>query len=437
VRAEEERLFGAGVDLASISQATAVVVVDGVTDSGPWAHPVWALCRGLAALGFGRVELSGAEEYFPAFSLLMQGIDFQHLPAGVTSLYESERAPGSEIVLYLGSDPPSREACLQGALARSSSFAAIEWGSCWVEMTSSLRDPNADVAFDLASHEEPVAPVARIAAGLALQRALAIAGQLRSVAAPDAHVSFDAAAETRSHAPGAASWPPPRLENVRLDTIGAGAIGSNFLESFAPLLGRGCELRIYDFDDVESANLATQSAFCSGDVGEPKADVMAQRLAPLCHPSLNIKPVQARYEESAHSFSRPSLRSVCVDTWAARKDCNDRSLADGVPLVEAGCSPLAAQVRSYLPGATACLEHRIQSLAQRAADERDRASCAQEQVFTLPGTSMICGGLLAVEALRTLQPERFGPPSPGTIAYDARVASRFGVTDLRAPCVHR
>jgi molybdopterin/thiamine biosynthesis adenylyltransferase len=436
VRAEEDRLLGAGVDVASISEATAVVVVDGMTGNGPWAHPAWALCRGLGALGFGGVELRGAEEYLPAFSFLMQGVPFRHLPAGLPGVYESERAAGSEVVLYLGSDPLSREACLKYATERSSSFVSIGWGRSWVEMSSSPRVPPSSLSFHLASDEGPVAPVVRIAAGLALQETLILVGQLRSVAPPDARVSIDAAAETRSYEPGGAGWPSPLIENVNVDAIGSGAVGTNFLESFAPLLGHGCELRIFDFDEVGPENLATQAAFCAKDVGKPKAQAMAEKLAPLCDPSVDLTPVQARYEERAHNFSRPSLRIVCPDSWAAREHCNDRSLTDGVPLVEAGCSPLAAQVRSYLPGVTACLEHRIQNLPQRAATEQDHAACSQEQAFTLPGTSMICGGLLAAEALRTLHPERFGPPSLGTIGYDARFGRRFGVVDVRAACSH-
>jgi molybdopterin/thiamine biosynthesis adenylyltransferase len=143
-----------------------------------------------------------------------------------------------------------------------------------------------------------------------------------------------------------------------------------------------------------------------------------------------------RHEERPSTFSRPSLRVACPDTFAARKRLNDCSLADGVPLVEGGSSPLAAQQRTYLPGRTACLEHRIPRLSERAASERDRASCAAEQAFTLPGTNMICAGILATETLRALQPEDYGWPSTGTIVYDARFPERFGLVEMRPACIH-
>lgn len=436
MRAGEERLFQAGVDIASISEARVVVIVDGLTSGAPWAHPAWALCRGLGALGFGSIELWGGEEYRPAFSLLMEGVAFRHQPAGFADSHGSERAAATEIVLYLGSDPLTRESCLDYATERSSRFLSIRWGSSWVEMVSATPDSASDTMLDLVGDVEPISPVSRIAAGLALQETLVLVGQLDSVAPRDARVSFDAASETRSCEPGGEGWPPPRIESAIVEVIGAGAVGTNLLESFAPLLGPGCELRIFDFDEVGPENLATQATFSAEDTGRPKAEVMAEKIAPLCDPSLDLRPVPMRYEERPHTLSRPCLRVACPDTFAARKHCNDRSLADGVPLVEAGCAPLVAQVRSYLPRVTACLEHRIRNLPQRAATEQDRAACSHEQAFTLPGTSMICGGLLATEALRTLDPDCFGLPSRGTIGYDARFGRRFGVVDVQPACNH-
>jgi molybdopterin/thiamine biosynthesis adenylyltransferase len=171
-------------------------------------------------------------------------------------------------------------------------------------------------------------------------------------------------------------------------------------------------------------------------MGLPKAAVMAEKLAPLCDPALDLRPMVMRYEERPPTLAAPSLRVACPDSFAARKHANDCSLADGVPLAEAGSSPLAAQERTYLPGRTACIQHRIPNLSERAASERDRASCSAEHAFTLPGTNMICAGILAAEALRALQPETFGWPSAGTVVYDAHFPERFGVSDVRPACFH-
>jgi molybdopterin/thiamine biosynthesis adenylyltransferase len=435
---KEARLIAAGADVLTISEATAVVTVDGIPGCAPWEHPAWALCRALGALGFGRVELHGGEEHSFEFSQLMDGVVFRHTPAEWMGGLASPRSQGQEIIVHLGSDPLSRECWLESARERRSGFVGIRWGSSWLEMASLPFEATSgeESLLDPVSDENPIPPLARILAGLALQEALNVVGQLDEAVPPEARVTFDAASEKRSLETEAREWTAIPIENQVVEVIGAGAVGTNFLESFAPMLGRGCELRIFDFDRVGPENLATQAAFSAEDIGRPKAEVMSEKLAKICDAALALRPVVTRYEDRSRALSTPTLRVACPDTFAARKYCNDRSLADGIPLVEAGCSPLAAQVRSYLPGHTACLEHRIRNLPLRAASEQDRAACALEQAFTLPGTSMICGGLLAAEALRTLDPEHFGRPSRGTIAYDARFGRRFGVLDERPACSH-
>jgi molybdopterin/thiamine biosynthesis adenylyltransferase len=439
----EARVEQAGADILSISETEVLLVTDDLLPGEPWHHPVWPLCRALGALGFGCVHLRGAEAFRYDFSLLMQGFPFAQESALRLDRGLPEETPSCEIVLHFGSDPDLQDACARLARSRSSHFASLSWGSTWVVMESLaavLGDASVRGANSMPGampEEDAPTPVARIAAGLALQEALIVAGQLEAAAPPDPLVSFDAAAETRSHGGQAPAWPPVCIESSIIELIGAGAVGTHFLETFGPILGPGCELRIFDFDDVGLENLALQAAFSPEDVGRPKATVMAEKLAPMCHPALDLRPMAMRYEERPPTLSRPSLRVACPDSFAARKQANDCSIADGVPLVEAGSSPLASQERTYLPGRTACLEHRIPRLSERAASERERASCAADQAFTLPGTNMVCAGILAAEALRALQPEKFGWPSTGTVVYDAHFPERFGLIDDRPPCSHR
>jgi len=428
----QDRVGQAGADILRISETAVLVVVDEADLGEPWFHPAWVLCRALGALGFGFIHLRGAEAFGEDFSLLMEGFPFaRHGPP-------LEEAPPFDMVLHLGSDPDSRNACAGLALSRSARFTSVSWGSNWVAMQSLegiLQGASLIDGEDFVG-EEPIAPIARIAAGLALQEALNFAGQLEAAAPPGSLISFDAATETRMRQQNGPPWPEAYLEDRILDVIGAGAVGTHLLESIAPMLGPGCELRIVDFDVVGPENLAIQPAFSAVDVGRPKAIVMAEKLAPFCDPELYIRPMVMRYQDRPSGLAAPSLRVACPDTFAARKYANDCSIDDGIPLVEAGSAPLVAQQRSYLPGRTACLQHRIPNLADRAADERDPASCSRDRAFTLPGTSLVCGGILAVETLRALQPEEFGWPSPGTIVYDAHFPARFGVIDPRNPCFH-
>jgi molybdopterin/thiamine biosynthesis adenylyltransferase len=427
-----DRVGQAGADVLRISETVVLVAVDDVDFGEPRFHPAWALCRALGALGFGFVHLRGAGGFGEEFSLLMEGFPFTQDDSPLKS------APPCDMVLHLGSDPDSREAWARLALSRSSRFTSLCWGATWVAMHSLagiLRSAEApDRTHGVA--EDPLEAIARVTSGLALQEALIFAGQLEAAAPPAPLISFDAASETRRRA-GGSQWPEVCIEDQILEVMGAGAVGTHLLESLAPMLGPGCELRIVDFDVVGPENLAIQPVFSADDVGRPKAAVMAEKLAPICDPELSLRPLVMRYQDRPPALSAPSLRIACPDSFAARKYANDCALADGVPLVEAGSAPLVAQQRSYLPGRTACLQHRIPNLAERAANERDRASCWQDRAFTLPGTSMVCGGILAAETLRALQPEGFGWPSTGTIVYDARFPERFGVIDLRPPCLHQ
>jgi len=428
----QDRVGQAGADILRISETVVLVAVDEIDLREPWFHPAWTLCRALGALGIGFVHLRGAEAFGEDFSLLMEGLPF----AQDDSLLE--QTPSCDMVLHLGSDPDSRDACARLAASRSSQFAAVSWGSDWVSMQSleGILQCAPALGRSTGVGQEPLAPIARIAAGLALQEALIFAGQLAAAAPPAPLIQFDAAAETRTQQEDGSPWPDACIENKILEVMGAGAVGTHLLESIAPMLGPGCELRIVDFDVVGPENLAIQPAFLAEDVGRPKATVMAEKLAPFCDPGLHIRPLVMRYQDRPSALSTPSLRVACPDSFAARKYANDCSVADGVPLVEAGSAPLVAQQRSYLPGRTACLQHRIPNLSARAADEQDRASCSQDRAFTLPGTSMVCGGILAAEALRALEPEDFGYPSPGTVVYDAHFPQRFGVIEIRPPCFH-
>jgi molybdopterin/thiamine biosynthesis adenylyltransferase len=220
-----------------------------------------------------------------------------------------------------------------------------------------------------------------------------------------------------------------------IDVVGAGGLGVHLLESLISCLDSTCELRIFDPDVVAEENLAMQIAYTESDIGAPKALVMAKHLG-LQSPRTRIRPYVERYEQRPRERTPPTLRIACVDSFASRKALNDMALADGIPLAEAGSAPWAAQQRTYLPGRTACLEHRIRNLSRKAATEKESQGCAQNPALTLPGTNMVIGGILAAESLRALQPESFGCPSDGTITYDVRAPARFGIVDSRQACEH-
>jgi hypothetical protein len=334
-----DRVAQAGADVLGIAQTSVWVVVEGPALGVSRAHPAWALCRGLGATGFGGIHLRGGEDHSDELSLLLQDVGFTQGAALGPGHVLADDAPACDILLHLGSEGGSRDLCAGFAAASSARFASLSWAGTSVAMTSGsevsggVATPEPGDGIDL----EPLAPIGRIAAGLALQEALIFAGQLRPAALPDPEVSFDAAAESRTCQVDAPLWPPVRIEDSIIEVIGAGAVGTNLLESLAPLLGPGCELRIVDFDEVGPENVAVQPAFSVEDVGRPKATAMAEKLAPLCDPALDIRPMVMRCEDRPRTLGRPSLRIACPDRFAVRKHLNDCASRRSEPRCGAIC----------------------------------------------------------------------------------------------------
>ncbi len=433
----EDRVLQTGADILSITEATVLLAVGDCAAGPTWRHPVWALCRGLAALGFGAVHLRAPQGYYEALAPLMEGAWFVPEASGDPARSEDDAA--YDVVLHLDDGPEPMPRSDEIGQPRPAYTGSLAWGETWVSLrtASGSSDDCSPRGVDAASGQQPLPPIARIAAGLGLQEAIIAAGQLRAAADANPVVAFDSTTETRAHGGPQAPWPPVWVEGARIDVVGAGAVGSHLLESLAPLLGANCELRIFDPDVVNPENLGVCPTYTIEAIGRPKVEAMTDNLQAICDPQLDVRPFAMRYEDRPQSLAPPSLRIAAPDSFSARKYLNDASIADGIPLVEAGCSPLTAQQRSYLPGRTSCLEHRMVSLSSRAAAERDRASCSLERALTLPGVSMIAGGIMALEALRALEPQLFGWPAQGTVVYDVRFPERFGMIDARSPCAHR
>ncbi|MBI4718245.1 MAG: ThiF family adenylyltransferase [Planctomycetes bacterium] len=432
-----DRIRAAGADVRRIADAVVLVKIDDVPAERLWRHPAWPLCRGLAAVGFGGVHLRGAIDYFDGLTDLPRGTRITQEPGLWLPETAEHLAPEADIVVDATNDPASKDLCAKLSAARSSHYLSLTWGRAWVGMA--YRSP-AGVASTAAggarpTAAEPLLPFARVAAGMALQEALILAGRVELASPPNALITHDAAAESASGTDGDDTSPDVQKDGAIVDVIGCGGIGVHFLEAFAPLLGRG-QLRLFDPDVAGGENLPAQIAYADSDVGRPKVQAMAERLAARCNPLLVIRPFPSRYQDRPGDLTPPALRVCCPDNWATRKYVNDLALADGIALIDGGSSPLAAQVRIYNPGRTPCLEHQVPNLAAKAAQERAGDSCAMSPAPTLPGTNMICGGLMAWEALRALAPEHDKRPVAGTILYDARFPERFGKSGPRSPCVH-
>jgi molybdopterin/thiamine biosynthesis adenylyltransferase len=431
-----DRIREGGVNVSQLQAKNVVIKVEDIPDQQLQSHPLTALCRAIGRLGVQSLQVHGSPKFFDSLADDLHGApSFSQLPGPWFADLVPPQIAAVDMLIDLSNSISSNNISAKLAESVSIPFHSLTWGKTWVRVTSSTA--SIDQACDFLKSQvfggPPLLPISRIACGLVLQEFLIKAGQCDLAIAPEQTVFFNAADETRTGVCGV-TWPEIALENVTLDIVGAGGIGVHLLESLTPLLSSSCLVRIFDPDVIESENLAMQITYSPEDVGMPKAVVMAHKLAAYCQ--ANIQAFEVDYQSRPSNLSVPSLRVVCADNFEARYQANEFSLADGVPLLDSGSSPLAARVSAYYPGKTACLAHHIPGLAQKAEEERERASCSQNHSPTLPGTNMVCGGMLACEAMRVLRPDLYGYPSTGTILYDARFPHRFGVVSQRPPCRH-
>ncbi|MHA2231440.1 MAG: ThiF family adenylyltransferase [Candidatus Hodarchaeales archaeon] len=427
----------AGGNLRKISRATVLIKVGDINAQEVCQHPVYNLLKALGAVGFGSIYLCGAADYFDDLDFMMQGANFIQIPGLWFSQHIARAAPRANIIVNLTNDFESGPICAYVSASRSCNYLQLVWGPCWV--TASGRPiESAELGKLPKSNSKTYTPatIASIVSGLALQEVLMNVSDMELFEPIAEVVIYNMAANDRISTRLDQLWSCGGVKGKTVELIGAGAVGSHTLECLVPMLNHGCELRIFDYDDVGVENLAIQTVFSEKDVGRPKAEVMTEKLQRMSR-GPKIEPFVMPYQEYPTHLSRPSLRVVCPDNWKARKYANDLSIQhDGVPLVEAASSAEAAIQRSYYPGITACLEHRIPNFAKKAATEKEPESCGQSTAPTLPGTNMVIAGILAAEAMKALVPEQFGLVSKGCICYDVRCGRRFRVINEKSPCSH-
>jgi molybdopterin/thiamine biosynthesis adenylyltransferase len=433
----QERVVEAGIDVFQLEQTRVLVKIGDVEPDHIIRHPAYALCRGLTRLGF-TVEVSGSPYYYDALQELGEGAIKQSVGLWLTE-ESASLAPNADLLVDLCNDGESHQHSAKLSSSRGCKCLYLKWGSSFAAVSNSpIQD---EELTELMKYDKALdgingtMPIRQIISGLALQEVVMYAGNVDLAAPLEYMVIYNAATNDRSARAVEEPWEPRMIEGAILDVVGLGGTGTFFLESILPMLGGNCSLFIYDFDKVGHENLY-HGVYTMNDVGRDKVIVTAARIH-HARPDMRIIPLIIPYQERPNGAPKPTARILCVDNWQTRLFANRLSITDGVPLLECGSSPLAAQARSYVPGRSCCLECRIPKLSEKAAREEQPASCAVNPVRTLPGVNMIISGILALETVKTLNPVHFGLPSQGTITYDARVQQRFGLSDTLPACKHR
>ena len=203
----------------------------------------------------------------------------------------------------------------------------------------------------------------------------------------------------------------------RIFCAGAGALGNEVLKNFA-LLGVG-ELWFADFDDIDFSNLAKSVLFRPTDVGRPKVEVAAERLA-LMDPNLHLVPISGdiRYEIGMGVYRRMDVLTSVVDSVDARVGFNRIAAALGKPWLDAGIGELSWRVACWDPAGGACYECTMDDAMRYQQHLPYAPSCAPlaeaikeiQRQPTSPLSAAMSGAMLAQEALKLLHEARMDSP---------------------------
>ncbi|MBO9553403.1 ThiF family adenylyltransferase [Cellulomonas sp.] len=209
--------------------------------------------------------------------------------------------------------------------------------------------------------------------------------------------------------------PQAALRGSHVLVLGAGGLGSSVLMNLAGL-GVGA-VTVVDQDRVELRNFARQFTYTEAEVGQPKAERVAEWLKAF-DPTLRVEAFRRRVESpddvtallhGSALTARPDLVVSAidepdeVDRWV-----NEACVAAGIPFIRGGLAYTQGLYWSVDPGRSACREclerHRARLAGgiDREVVDRPRV-LAQDRVNRAIGpVTSVLGGLVALEAMRFL-----------------------------------
>ncbi|MBA3729035.1 MAG: molybdopterin-synthase adenylyltransferase MoeB [Actinobacteria bacterium] len=223
--------------------------------------------------------------------------------------------------------------------------------------------------------------------------------------------------------PGIGGAGQRKLLDSKVLCIGAGGLGSP-AAMYLAAAGVGT-LGILDFDRVDLTNLQRQLLHDTDDVGRPKVDSAAERLAGI-NPGVDVvRHDTALTSENAFSIMEPYDVIVDgTDNFPVRYLVNDATQMLGKPLVFGSIYQFDGQASVFLPGPeTPC----FRCLFPQPPPPGSVPSCAEAGVFgVLPG---IVGSIQAVEAIKLIT--GMGEPLVGRLLLFDALAMDFTIVKLR------
>ncbi len=137
-----------------------------------------------------------------------------------------------------------------------------------------------------------------------------------------------------------------RLNDSRVLIVGAGGLG-NPAALYLATAGVG-HIVISDFDTVDESNLPRQIMFRDTDVGKPKAEILALRLAEAA-PDLNAVGISRRLNHDALAEEVRNVDAIldCTDNFQSRWLLNEVCHAEKKPLVSGAAIRFEGQLTVF------------------------------------------------------------------------------------------
>lgn len=185
------------------------------------------------------------------------------------------------------------------------------------------------------------------------------------------------------------------LRKASVVVVGAGGLGSPVLLYLAAAgVGR---IGIVDDDVVELSNLQRQVLFATPDVGRPKAEVAAERLAAL-NPEVAPEPSTERLRAATAGelIDRYDVVVTAVDNFPTRYLLNDACVLAGKTLVDGAVLRMTGLAMTVKGGETAC----YRCLFPEPPPPAGVVSCSEAGVLgPIPG---LIGSIQALEVIKVL-----------------------------------
>ena len=213
--------------------------------------------------------------------------------------------------------------------------------------------------------------------------------------------------------PGMPAETASGLRGQSLLVCGLGLIGAYAALQLASLAATAkFRVTLLDRDAVEPHNAANQLFYSHGDVGRPKAEVLAARLRGR-FPGTQLTPLVADVAELHWSdLETHQLVAAGLDSLLPRQHLNRLCQPLGIPYVDSGVgSPLLGQVRVIVPApGAACLEcswgprHYEQLTLEQPCTPR--GSSAEFRTLSPAYNGMLVASLLVGQVVRWFGPQR-------------------------------